>query len=56
MPCGRHITEGCNGQSVVKCNNHEELDERPLDFVREGTNIYLGGKKKSENSVEIFFF
>lgn len=33
--------------------NHEELDERPLDFVREGINIYL--KKKAENSVEFFF-
>lgn len=34
--------------------NHEELDERPLDFVREGINIYLE-KKKAENSVEFFF-
>lgn len=34
--------------------NHQRLDERPLDFVRERRNIYLG-KKKAEKSVEIFF-
>lgn len=28
--------------------NHEELDERPLDFVREGINIYLEKKKGRE--------
>lgn len=33
--------------------NHEELDERPLDFVREGINIYL--KKKRQRIVWNFF-
>lgn len=35
--------------------NHQGLDDRPLDFVRERRNIYLG-KKKAEKSVEFFFF
>lgn len=34
--------------------NHEELDERPLDFVREGINIYL--KKKRQRIEWNFFF
>lgn len=34
--------------------NHQGLDDRPLDFVRERRNIYLG-KKKAEKSVEFFF-
>lgn len=33
--------------------NHQGLDDRPLDFVRERRNIYLG--KKAEKSVEFFF-
>lgn len=36
--------------------NHQGLDERPLDFVRERRNIYIYiWKKKPEKSVEIFF-
>lgn len=35
--------------------NHQGLDDRPLDFVRERRNIYLG-KKKGREECGIFFF
>lgn len=34
--------------------NHQGLDDRPLDFVRERRNIYLG--KKRQRRVWNFFF
>lgn len=35
--------------------NHQGLDERPLDFVRERIIYIYIWKKKPEKSVEIFF-
>lgn len=36
--------------------NHQGLDERPLDFVRERRNRYLGGKRQRRVWVFFFFF